>query len=408
MLTQVEQRMLQQLKQRQAAGLERQLHQLTTAQGTVVIRSGCRLINFSSNDYLSLANHPLLLEALAEGAKRYGVGSGASHLICGHSEAHQALEVALADWTGREAVLLFSSGYLANLALLTTLPAKQDRILQDKLNHASLIDGAKMSVANNRRYRHNDMVSLSQQLQGDYHHAWIVADGVFSMDGDMAAVPEIMSLAKENGAATIIDDAHGLGVLGEQGAGTLEHFGHSGQEADVLMGTLGKSLGTSGAFVAASQTAIDFLTQFARPYIYTTALSPALAYATLTSIQLARETEQRQKLQHNIEYFRQIASAYQLPLLESQTAIQPLMIEDDKLCVKIAEELSEQGFWVGASRPPTVAKNTARLRITLNSAHKKEHIEQLLGHTHQLINRYAAHLLDSTRQANTGAKVSCH
>ncbi|MCO7225695.1 8-amino-7-oxononanoate synthase [Pleionea sp. CnH1-48] len=379
------------LVERQQAGLERKVSTLESNQSAQVICAGKQLINFSSNDYLSLASDPCTLAALNDGARKYGVGSGASHLICGHSEAHELLAQELADWTGREAVALFSSGYMANLAVLNTLTDKSDLLVQDKLNHASLIDSGLTAAASNLRYRHADMQSLQQQLAArDARFKWIVSDGVFSMDGDVAPITKMVDIATQHQALMMIDDAHGIGVLGANGAGLLEQYQVLPSQVTVLMGTLGKALGTAGAFVASSQEVIDSLTQFGRSYIYTTAMSPAMAYASYRNVRLCREQPQRrQTLEQSISLFKSMAQELGIAIMPSDTAIQPVLIHDDNACVEIGKWLRERGFWVGVIRPPTVPKGSARLRVTLNSAHTQSQIEQLLLAIKDALMRFA-------------------
>lgn len=366
------------LAQQEQASLYRKLTTIDGPQSARVMRQGKVLINFSSNDYLSLANHSEIKQALVRGVEQYGVGSGASHLISGHNEAHEALQALLQSWLGYPSVTLFSSGYQANLAMLQCLLDKPDLIVQDKLNHASLIDGAMNSAATHKRFVHRSVESLKRQLMGDFRFKAIVTDGVFSMDGDIAPLDQYHPVAQQQGAILMVDDAHGLGVIGESGAGSKSYFGLTQRQLPVLMGTFGKAIGTSGAFIASSQSVAEVLTQFARPYIYTTASSPAMAVATRRSIELIQsELSIRDALTENINYFRQLASQYGLPGLESNTAIQPIILGDSERCLKCAAYLESKGFWVGAIRPPTVKSGTARLRITLTAAHTKSEIEQL-------------------------------
>lgn len=336
--------------------------------------------SFISNDYLGFAQHPSLQRAQIAAVEQYGTGSGASHLLGGHSLAHQQLEEQLAAFTGRERALLFSTGYMANLGILTALLQKGDAVLQDKLNHASLLDGGLFSDADFRRYLHADIDSLQKHLLRCANKKILVAtDGVFSMDGDIAPLPALAALCKQHSALLLVDDAHGFGVLGKNGAGSCEHFSLTQNEVPILMGTFGKALGSFGAFVAGSHDLIDMLLQFARPFIYTTALPPAQAAATSAALQLlADESWRREKLQHNIAFFRQQATVRALPLLDSPTAIQPVLIGSSARVLKIDSALREQGFLVGAVRPPTVADNAARLRVTLSAAHEEKNIVQLL------------------------------
>lgn len=341
---------------------------------------------FISNDYLGFANHPALKKALADGAEKYGVGSGASHLLGGHSRAHQQLEEELAAFTGRDRALLFSTGYMANLGVLTALLGKGDCILQDKLNHASLIDGGLSSGADFRRYLHTDVSSLEKYLIRtekkktlELQKKLIATDGVFSMDGDIAPLPELAALCNQYEALLMVDDAHGFGVLGKTGAGSCEYFSLAQNDVPILMGTLGKALGSFGAFVAGSHDMIDMLIQFARPYIYTTALPPAQAAVTSAALHLlGSESWRREKLQANIQFFRQQAGQRSLPLMDSSTAIQPLIVGGSELVLRMGEQLRARGFLVGAVRPPTVAEGAARLRITLSAEHSENDIAQLL------------------------------
>jgi 8-amino-7-oxononanoate synthase len=336
--------------------------------------------SFISNDYLGLANHPTLKNALIAGAEKYGVGSGASHLLGGHSRAHQQLEEELAAFTGRDRALLFSTGYMANLGVLTALLAKGDCILQDKLNHASLLDGGLASGADFRRYLHANINSLEKYLLRPSSKKTLVAtDGVFSMDGDIAPLPALSALCKKHDALLMVDDAHGFGVLGKTGAGTCEHFSLTQDDAPVLMGTLGKALGSFGAFVAGSNDMIEMLIQFARTYIYTTAIPPAQAAVTSAALRLLdTESWRREKLQTNIAFFRKTAQQHSLPLMASATAIQPMLVGSSERVMRVAEQLRVRGFLVGAVRPPTVAEGSARLRITLSSAHDEKNITQLM------------------------------
>jgi len=368
------------LIQRQQDHLYRHRKILDSAQGVQVIVNGKRGISFCSNDYLGLANHPKVIEAFKHGADHYGVGSGASHLVSGHSRSHHQLEEELAAYTGRDKALLFSSGYMANLGVVSALVSKGDYVFEDKLNHASLIDAGLLSGARFQRYLHNNRDSLENFLEksGDGNKL-IVTDSVFSMDGDLAPLPELESIAKKHDAWLMVDDAHGFGVLGKTGAGGAEHFGLSQQQLPVLMGTLGKALGTYGAFVAGSDALIENLIQFSRTYIYTTAIPPAIAEATRMSLRLLQEENwRREQLHKNIQYFRAGAQSLELPLMNSQTPIQPMLVGDNDRVIRISNLLEEKGFLVGAIRPPTVPEGTARLRITLCAEHTANTIDQLL------------------------------
>lgn len=334
---------------------------------------------FSSNDYLGLANHPQVVAAFKEGANLWGVGGGASHLVLGHSNPHHQLELALAELTGRERVLLMSSGYMANLAVITTLVGKGDSIFHDRLNHASLLDAGLLSGARFSRYLHKDLINLTQRLTSAMGNPLIVTDGVFSMDGDLAPLTELAAVAKAHKAWLMVDDAHGIGVLGATGGGLVEQEGLGVDDVQILVGTLGKALGTAGAFVAASEEIIETLIQFARPYIYTTSSPPAIAHATLTSLKLLQEESwRRTHLQQRIQQFVAGAQSLGLNLLPSSTPIQPLIVGTSEDALKLTKALREQGILVSAIRPPTVPKGTARLRITLTAAHTSEEVEQLL------------------------------
>jgi len=341
---------------------------------------GRTLINFCSNDYLGLAHHPEVVSAFKAGVDRYGVGSGSAHLVCGHSRAHHALEDALAEFTGRERALLFSTGYMANLGVISALVGRHDSVFEDKLNHASLLDGGLLSRARFKRYRHADVADLAAALSSQRHErSLIVSDGVFSMDGDLAPLPALAELAHRHGAGLLIDDAHGFGVLGRQGGGIVEHFGLSQADVPILIGTLGKAFGTFGAFVAGREELIEFLIQKARSYVFTTAMPAAVAEATLASLKLLREDEDRREGLHAlIRRFKTGAEQLALPLLPSDTAIQPIMLGDSVRAVTASEALLEKGFWVSAIRPPTVPAGTARLRITLSANHRPEQIDALL------------------------------
>lgn len=364
---------------RHTDNLYRQRPLLQSPQGPVVQVDGTEYLAFSSNDYLGLANHPEVVDALQQGAARWGVGGGASHLVIGHSEPHHQLEQALAEFTGRQRVLLMSSGYMANLAVITALVGQGDTVLHDRLNHASLLDGGLLSGARFSRYLHNDLDSLSQRFKRAQGNTLLVTDGVFSMDGDLARLPELAAQAKANDAWLMVDDAHGFGVLGNTGGGLVEHYGLSTEDVPVLVGTLGKSFGTSGAFIAGSEELIETLIQFARPYIYTTSSPPAVACATLASLHLLQtEHWRREHLQQLIAQFRQGAQALGLNLMDSPTPIQPIVIGDSGHAMAISAKLREQGVLVGAIRPPTVPAGSARLRITLTAAHSSEQVQQLL------------------------------
>ncbi|BBN60527.1 8-amino-7-oxononanoate synthase [Hydrogenovibrio marinus] len=369
------------LEQRAKEHLYRRRPLATTAQDTAMQINGVQTINFSSNDYLGLANHPALKNVLQETGD-LSVGSGAAHLVTGHHLEHHLLEDELADWLGFDRALLFSTGYMANLAVQPALMQKGDWIVSDKLNHASLLDGAQLSSAELKRYAHNDMDALEKRLKQahkDNIQCLVVTDGVFSMDGDLANLPAIQKLAQKYDAWLLVDDAHGIGVMGSQGKGCFEYFGLQADENTILMGTLGKAFGTSGAFVAGSEVAIEALIQFARPYIYTTAMSPVNAKVTRAALKLVKDADvRRQQLMDNIAFFRKGAEAIGLNLMPSESAIQPILLGDSEVAIAWSDALKQSGCWVSAIRPPTVPKDTARLRITLSASHTHAQIQQLL------------------------------
>ncbi|MCQ2991043.1 8-amino-7-oxononanoate synthase [Pseudomonas tremae] len=367
------------LDARRAQHLYRQRPLLQSPQGPQVIVDGQPLLAFCNNDYMGLANHPDVIAAWQSGAERWGVGGGASHLVIGHSAPHHELEEALADLTGRPRALLFSNGYMANLGAVTALVGQGDTVLEDRLNHASLLDAGLLSGARFSRYLHNDVNSLSSRLEKSVGDTLVVTDGVFSMDGDIADLPALAKAAKARGAWLMVDDAHGLGPLGANGAGIVEYFGLSMDDVPVLVGTLGKSFGTSGAFVAGSEELIETLIQFARPYIYTTSQPPALACATLKSLQLLRtEHWRREHLARLIQQFRRGAEQLGLQLMDSFTPIQPIMIGDAGRALRLSQLLRERGLLVTAIRPPTVPAGSARLRVTLSAAHSEADVQLLL------------------------------
>ncbi len=369
------------LERRRVDGLYRSRRVSDGPQGAERVVDGRRLLNFSSNDYLGLAGDARIATAMKHGVDRYGVGSGAAHLINGHSRAHHALEEELAEFTGRERALLFSTGYMANLGVIAALLGRGDSLYEDRLNHASLIDGGLLSRARLKRYAHADIDAL-QALLADAADGsrLVVSDGVFSMDGDVAPVAGLASACHQHDAWLMIDDAHGLGVLGAQGRGSLNAAGLGQQEVPILMATLGKALGTAGAFVAGSEALIETLIQQARPYIYTTAMPPAIAEASRTALEIARDEDwRRERLQGLIARFRHGAQQIGLTLMSSDTPIQPLLLGDSALANRWSEALLRQGVLVSAIRPPTVPEGSARLRITLSAAHKPAQIDALLS-----------------------------
>ena len=378
------------LAERRAAHLYRQRPLLETHQQPEVMVDGEQLLAFCSNDYLGLASHPEVIRAMQQGAERWGVGGGASHLVMGHSTPHHQLEEALADFTGRPRALLFSTGYMANLAAVTALVGQGDTVLEDRINHASLLDAGLLSGARFSRYLHNDADSLAKRLDKATGDTLVVTDGVFSMDGDLANLPALCATAKARGAWVMVDDAHGFGPLGKTGGGIVEHFGLGIDDVPVLVGTLGKAFGTAGAFVAGSEELIETLIQFARPYIYTTSQPPAVACATLKSLELLRaESWRRDHLNHLITRFRQGAAEIGLTLMDSPTPIQPILVGSSERALKLSAALRDRGVLVGAIRPPTVPAGSARLRVTFSASHSAAQVERLLDILAECWNRLA-------------------
>ena len=364
----------------EAEGLRRHRRVLETPQRARVRVDGREYVAFCSNDYLGLAAHPEIVAAAQEGAAAYGVGAGASHLILGHTRAHQALERALAEFVDLPAALLFSTGYMANLGLVCALAARGDAIFADRLNHASLNDAALLSRAELRRYAHGDMATLERLLSASRaRRKLIVSDAVFSMDGDIAPVRELLELAEAHDAWLIVDDAHGFGVLGENGRGILEHL-RLRSERIAYMATLGKAAGVYGAFVAGRGDLIETLVQRARTYIYTTAAPPLLARALLKSLELMkRDSWRRAHLRKLIAVLRTGLAGASLRLLPSDTPIQPLVVGGNVEALTLSERLAAEGLLVPAIRPPTVPQGTARLRISLSADHRSEDVERLVA-----------------------------
>ena len=351
--------------------------------GRLISIAGVQYLNFSSNDYLGLATEPLVLQAFADAALSYGAGSSGSPMLTGYHSVHQQLCDTLCDWLGLEQVLLFSSGFAANQAMLHTLAGKQDLLLLDKLSHASLIDGALQSGADFKRFAHNDLSAVAKLLQtypkGDARSnpPMVVTEGVFSMDGDSPDLLALIKLCREYDAPLLLDDAHGIGVSGAEGRGSLVGQGLRNSEAFSLMANFGKALGVGGAFVGGSKTVIDYLQQFGRHYVYSTALSPALCVAVTKSIELCRRDNwRRDKLHQNIALFRQLADG--LPLLASDSAIQAVIIGCSEKALQLSLQLKQQQIWLSAIRAPTVPAGSARLRITLSAQHEDQDIQRLV------------------------------
>jgi 8-amino-7-oxononanoate synthase len=350
--------------------------------GVRVTVEGRECLSFCSNDYLGLADHPRIVTAFCGAARRWGVGSGASHLVSGHDAEHHALEEELAGFVARPRALLFSTGYMANLAVASVLVGRGDHVLEDRLNHASLLDAGLASGARFSRYAHGDVATLRRKLAaiGATARTLVMTDGVFSMDGDIAPLREIAAASQETDAQLLVDDAHGFGVLGATGAGAVEDAGLGVDDVPVLMCTLGKAVGTFGAFVAGSPVLIESLLQRARTYIYTTALPPAVAAATRESLRVMRdEPWRRSRVLEHAARFRAGLADLGLRSLPSRTPIQPVLIGDEAAAVAASSALFEQGFWVPAIRPPTVPVGTSRLRFTFSASHTEAQVEQLLA-----------------------------
>lgn len=361
------------------ANLWRERKQLSSPQQPRQIVDGQSLLTFCSNDYLGLACDKQLVGYVSD--NEIGYGAGSSHLVNGHFESHENLEKSLAEFFGYEACLTFSSGYMANVGVIAAIAKKGDLVLQDKLNHASLIDGGKLSDAKMLRYHHNDLKNLEQRLIDNNDQATlVVTDGVFSMDGDIAPLKEISALCEKYNAMLMVDDAHGVGMLGDQGRGSLSHFGLTSKDVPIMVGTMGKSLGTTGAFVLANKDVINYLVQFCRTYIYTTATPPKSSEITSVALKLlAASDEKRTHLNKLISYFKSEMNKIGMELLPSNTAIQPIIIGEAKRALEISNRLKQLGILVTAIRPPTVPVGTSRLRITLTAAHSFKDVDQLIN-----------------------------
>jgi 8-amino-7-oxononanoate synthase len=374
--TRLEQLLQERIEQR----LWRNRVAIASPQGRFVTVAGQSLLNFCSNDYLGLASHPDLAKAGTAAIKQWGSGSGASHLICGHQELHEQLESKLATFVGAEKALVFSTGYMANLALPQALLDRHGLLLEDKLNHASLLDAGQLAAATMRRYPHLDVQSAERMLaESDAPQKMVMTDGVFSMDGDIAPVVELREICNRHHALLVVDEAHGLGVLGDQGGGVCQQHGISITDNVLLMGTLGKSAGSFGAFVAGDRFLIDSLVQLARPYIYTTALPPAVVGTSLAAVEVMKsEPWRREKLRDNVQFFRELAESHGLFPGNSTTPIQPIMVGSADNAIRVSNELKNNGIWVVAIRPPTVPVGSARLRVTLTAEHEHEDIDRLI------------------------------
>ena len=381
------------LAERRAQQLYRSHKTLAAAPGPVALVDGRELVAFSSNDYLGLAAHPDVIAAQQRGAA-LGAGATASHLVNGHFAIHQQLQDKIAEVTGREAALLFGSGYMANVGVINALVGRGDTVVQDKLNHASLIDGGRLSGAQYLRFIHNDLDALEVQLRRAREkgtgNILLAVDGVYSMDGDTAPLAQMAALCARYDAWLMVDEAHGFGAMGSDlfpHAGSVAAAGLDQDSAPIVMGTLGKAAGNAGAFVAGSKALIDYLTQFARTYIYTTGMPPAIAAGCVRALELMQELPLQQTLVARIAYFRQRAAVLGLPLEASASAIQPLVLGCEKTVLRVSEALQASGYLVGAIRPPTVPAGTARLRITLSALHSEEQIDGLLNALNSALQR---------------------
>lgn len=379
------------LAQRSQKMLTRKRQVRTSAVSPQIMVDGKSYLNFASSDYLGLANDPRVVHAFKQGLDQYGVGSGAACVVSGYTAAHQALEEALADFLGYPRVLLFSTGYMANVGVLTALSGYLDCILQDKQCHASLVDGGKFANIEFVRYLHGSAINLAKRLEKHREkRCLVVTDGVFSVRGNVAPLPDILQKTREAPSAYLmVDDAHGIGVLGQNGRGSLEHFGLSPSAVDILVGTFGKAFGTFGAFVAGDETLIEALMQYARSYIYTTALPPAVAVATRESLSLMQsESWRREKLNAHIADFQQRVLDLGLKSDASFTPIQSILIGSSENAMMVGKMLADQGIYVAVMRPPTTLPHKSCLRVTLTASHQAAHIEQLCSVLSQIKKNY--------------------
>ena len=368
------------LKLRKKEGLYRNRNIVDSPQGSVISHSGKTYLNFSSNNYLGLANHPIVVKDFQTAAKKYGVGAGASHLLFGHQRPHKMLEEEIAKFTNRDRALVFSSGYMANFGIFSALIGRDDLIVQDKLNHASLIDGALASRGKLIRYKHNSIDDAERLLKKNEKSRKILAvDGVFSMDGDIAPLDKLSEICSRYDTVLMVDDAHALGTIGKTGRGSSELFNLDQQQLPILMGTLGKSFGVSGAFVAGSDDLIEYLIQYARSYIYTTAIPSASAVAACSSLKLfSNELNRLDHLNELVNYFKNQYSSLNYKFLPSDTPIQPMIVGDSRKATDISNKLFQHGIIAPAIRPPTVPYGSSRLRITLTASHTFSDIDKLI------------------------------
>lgn len=378
----------QELQKLEEQGLLRSLREVGSAQGPRIMLDGEEVINLCSNNYLGLANHPLLKEAAIKATRKYGVGASASRLISGTTLLHKELEEKIADFKNTQAALVFNSGYTANLGIISALAGRGDVIFSDKLNHASIVDGCLLSGADLKRYPHSDIQALEDMLK-KFHHSqkrFIVTDTVFSMDGDIAPLPEIVKLAKKNDCMLIIDEAHATGVLGERGKGAVEHFGIK-DIGIIHMGTLSKALGCFGAYAAGPKEIIDYLINKSRPFIYTTALPASVAAAAIAALDIVEsQPELRKQLWDNVKFFKRGLKKIKADTMQSETQIIPILIGDNDRAVEISQRLLEEGVFIQAIRPPTVPKGKARLRITIMATHTRKDLEFALDKIEKVIN----------------------
>lgn len=366
-----------QLQKRKDASAWRERRCIEKSSGRELHFQGKSYLNFSSNDYLGLSQHPEIIRAWQQGAQEYGVGSGGSGHIMGFTHAHHQAEQKLADWLGYPRAILFISGFAANHALITALMTAEDRILADKLSHASLLEGAMHSQAQLRRFSHNSVDSLEKLISKPHtSKTLVVTEGVFSMDGDSAPLDELQTLAHAHNAWLMVDDAHGLGIWGKQGRGSCDEYGI---KPDILVATFGKAVGVSGAAVLCDERTADFLIQAARHLIYSTSMPPAQAVAISAAVgEIQQADDQRAQLQRNIHYFKRQLNLPDMHLVDSNTAIQPLIVGDNEKSLQLSQFLREKGIWIQAIRPPTVPPGSARLRMTLSAAHQQDDIDKLL------------------------------
>ncbi len=392
-MTTLIQSLIDKLSQRKQSSLYRFRHPIAERKGVKWKYNNQKFLSFMNNDYLGLANHPEVINTFQKKAAYYGIGSSASQLLGGYYIAHQILEEKISEFLDTERTIIFSNGFMANLAVLTTLINNRDYVFEDRLNHASLVDGVRYSHAKVKRYRRDDLLNLEKHItEAQSKNKWIVTEGVFSMDGDIAPLPQLFQLTKNQNCQLFIDDAHGIGVLGQNGRGAVEYYQLSIKNTAIIVGTFGKAFGTMGAFVSGHHVLIEALIQLGRSFIYTTALPPAIASATCTSLQLIQtEYWRRTHLQFLIQYFKKSAYDLNLPLLPSMTPIQTLIIGNANHTFKMAESLKNNGILVGCIRPPTIPINTARLRINLNVNHTQHDVDFLLESLATLWKKHIEH-----------------